>query len=146
MRGQRTENTTRQVVFATILACACEVDDDLDGTCAQRMGTDPATYVERTGTCGGLVEEVMTLESQPVDVVNDLAPCTSGHILCSANNCDQRGHRVDGIKAGATSNANGKYDWDRAGDRGTGILNLAIRNASGEVLCQSSYEVTTVRL
>jgi hypothetical protein len=106
--------------------------------------------VERSGTCGAIPESVTTIATQPVDVVRDVPPCTSGQILYSTDNCEVTNVDIvcpeDGIAAGATSTSNGKYYWDESGDVGTGTLNLVIRNPDATVLCQSSYDVSVVRL
>jgi hypothetical protein len=52
----------------------------------------------------------------------------------------------DGIGPGVTSTTNGKAYWDDAGSLGTGQATIVVRDASGAILCQSSYDVTTTKL
>jgi hypothetical protein len=120
--------------------CASE-----DRECADRSGTYQLRYFEQTGGCGPIPDQVLT-----VDEMTTIDPACSGRIVSSADNCEVT--LVDftcaepGIGPGVTSTANAKVDWSTAGDQGDGVFNLVVRDGTGIVLCQSSYEVEYDRL
>jgi hypothetical protein len=120
------------------------------GPCALRSGTFRVDAVERTGTCGPLTEQITTETQDSVSCHQPPAPCTSGGIQDSPDNCEVTTVNVvcpeDGIGPGATSTTNGKAYWNDAGSQGTGQATIVIRDAGGAILCQSSYDVTTTKL
>src|SRR5690349_19561037 len=120
------------------------------GPCALRSGTFRVDAVERSGTCGPLTEQITTESQTDISCHQPPAPCTSGGIQDSVDNCQVTTVNVvcpeDGVGPGVTSTANGKAYWDEAGSMGTGQMSIVVRDASGAILCQSSYDVTTTKL
>jgi hypothetical protein len=129
-----------------LVACSAS-DGSTTGPCAQRSGTYQFDFTERSGTCGAMTESISTLDAQPT---SPPSPCTSGEIRYSSDNCEVTNVDVvcpqDGVATGATSTMNGKYDWAKDGSAGAGVMAVAIKDSSGLVICQSSYDVTAKRL
>lgn len=133
----------RWVLGVCVLLCACDEDP---GECEQRTGTYAVRYLETSGGCGPIPDQVITIDAQPTAV----DPSCVGEIRTSEDNCDVT--LVDvvcpeaGIGPGVTSTANGKAQWSGDGATGDAALNLVVRDAGGVVLCQSSYEVAYDRI
>jgi hypothetical protein len=108
------------------------------------MGTYAATYVERSGTCGAISEEIVTLDEQPTEPE---PPCT-GEISYSSNNCRvtfESDCPAPGIGAGYRMESTGVADWNATGNRGTAVVQVTVFNASDVVECRSTYDLTSVR-
>lgn len=135
----------RALALFAVLACGCGAATD--GPCAQRGGTYRLNFTERSGTCGTLSEQIGTFDGQPAAPP---PPCTSGEIRYSADNCEVTNVNIvcpeDGIGPGVTSTSNGKYSWSADGAHGSGQLAIVAKDASGVVLCNSSYDVVATRL
>lgn len=125
----------------------CGGESSLTGKCELRSGTYRSNFVERTGTCGPMPEQIFTFDEQPLEPP---VPCTSGEIRYSKDNCEVTNVDVvcpeDGVARGATSTLNGKYTWSSDASFGSGQLHLVVKNLRGAVLCQSTYNVEVNRL
>ena len=127
----------------SLLVCGC---DEEPGACEERRGTYTVRYLETTGSCGPIPDQVITIDAQPTAV----DPSCVGEIRTSADNCEVT--LVDvvcpepGIGEGVTSTANGKAQWSVDGGTGDATLNLVVRDFDGVVLCQSSYEAEYDRI
>jgi hypothetical protein len=139
----KTMGWTRWALGVLAFVCAC---DEEAGECEARMGTYMLQYVETTGSCGPIPDQVITIDAQPMAV----DPSCVGDVRTSEDNCDVT--LVDvvcpepGIGEGVTSTANGKAQWSRDGGTGDATVNLVVRDFDGVVLCQSSYEVAYDRI
>jgi hypothetical protein len=135
------------VLSLTTVMDGCGSPDAGDGLCAQRSGTYKAQLTERSGTCGAIPEQIVTIDAQPV--APD-PPCTGGEIRYSPNNCEVTNVNItcpeNGVAPGASSILNGKFTWSHDGSSGSGILTLVVKDSTGAVLCQSSYNAVDVRL
>lgn len=115
------------------------------GPCSQRSGTYRFDWSERSGDCGAIAESIMTVDGQPA---SPPAPCT-GEIRYSADNCDVTEVNImcpETSVAGSTSTTNGKVTWSQDGSFGSGQLAIVVNDASGAILCQSSYDISATRL
>jgi hypothetical protein len=134
------------VVLSVIMLSSCGSGGS-GGPCAQRSGTYRANYSERSGTCGGIPEQIVTIDTQPTVPP---APCTGGEIRYSADNCEVTLVNVtcpeDGVAPGATSTVNGKVTWSADASSGSGQLTYVFKASTGGVLCQSSYNIVDTRL
>jgi hypothetical protein len=129
------------------LGCSSGDDGEESGPCEQRSGTYRFSFAQRSGNCGVIAEQILTIDAQPT---TPPAPCLSGEIRYSSDNCEVTNINIvcpeDGVAPGATSTSNGKYRWSDSGSSGTGEVNMVVKDESGLVICQSSYSVTAVRL
>jgi hypothetical protein len=135
------------VVAAFILALPACGSGSSRGICAQRSGTYRSKDTERSGTCGDIPEQIVTIDSEPLVPP---APCTGGEIRYSDDNCDVTLVNVvcpePGIGPGVTSTTNGKVTWSSDGSSGSGVLTIVVRDGTGGILCQSSYNDVESRL
>lgn len=137
------------LVALGLVACASE-DSTPElgsggGTCAQRdTGSYIVKYTVRSGDCGETAETVINPGPQPTEVK---APCT-GQITYSADNCEVTYSSTcpaESIQKGAELTISGKSKWTRDGALGTAVESWAVRNATGQTLCQGTYDVTVTR-
>jgi hypothetical protein len=135
------------LLVVLVVGCGSSADEGDSGPCTARSGTYRFSFAERSGTCGAITEQIVTLDAQPTA---PLAPCTSGEIRYSADNCEVTNVNIvcpeDGIAPGATSTTNGKYNWNESGSSGSGDATIVVRDAGDLILCQSSYRISAVRL
>jgi hypothetical protein len=132
-----------------LLALSCSSADSREesGPCEQRSGTYRFSFAERSGNCGAIPEQIVTIDAQPM---TPPAPCMSGEIRYSSDNCEVTNVNIvcpeNGVAPGATSTSNGKYTWTRSASSGSGEVNMVVKDDSGLVICQSSYSVSATRL
>ena len=120
-----------------------------DKQCEHRSGTYRASFHERDGTCGRMIEQVFTVNVQPVEPT---PPCT-GEIRYSEDNCEVTNVDItcpeEGIGPGVISITNGKYEWTEDGDVGTGTMQIVLWDTApynDRLICQSTYDVDIERL
>lgn len=144
MLNARSATTALLCLFLSALGTACSSGDD--GPCDQRSGTYRVVYTERSGNCGALTEQIVTIDAQPT--APD-APCT-GEIRYSADNCEVTNVNVicpePGIATGAYSVQNGKYTWSTSGSSGGGSVTFRVYDGDDALLCQSTYSVSAQRI
>ncbi len=112
-------------------------------TCVQRQGTYRVQYQERSGDCGPMTEQMVTMNGQP-ETPGD--SCT-GEILYSADNCEVANVNVKcPVEDVGEMVFNAKMDWSLDGSTGQGEQNVILYDTYGEFVCQSSYDVAIKRL
>lgn len=134
-------------VVAALVGCSgpAREPDDEPQDCAMRSGTFSTVFTVRSGNCGDIPEQVTVETEQPTEVE---APC-AGTISYSADNCEvtaEWGCAEDTLGAGWTSESELHADWNEAGTRGTAVQQIVIRNETGAVVCQGTYDLTITRL
>ncbi len=143
-RGATRLATWLAVAFA---AAACGGDDDdgggngfvppSDTKCAARTGAYTVSFVQKNGDCGDL---------DPQIVIADGAPdpgCTG--TTSPADACVETEDVTCPGAQGTSTRIVGQLRWDQAGSMATGTWQVTIADASGLVLCQSTYDVTASR-
>jgi hypothetical protein len=123
------------------VACGGGSDDASDGgPCAQRAGTYLSQFSERSGNCGPIPEQLDTLTEQPTEPP---APC-QGTIAYSADNCEVTSFGVcpeEGLGPGWTSELDSAADWNSSATQGTALMQFVVKDGSGAIVCQSTYDV-----
>lgn len=136
----------RMVILVALSVWAGSCGGGSSGPCAQRSGTYRLNFTERTGTCGAIPEQITTIDSEPT--APD-APCT-GEIRYSMDNCEVTLVNIvcpqNTIAAGDTSTENGKVTWSQDGASGNGQEQLVVKTSTGQIQCQSSYDLVGTRL
>lgn len=88
-------------------------------------------------------ESIGTISGQPTAVA---ATCT-GQIIYSADNCEVTNVNITcPTPSGQVVTRNGKYEWSTDATHGQGQLFLVLRETTGLLVCQSSYDVVITRL
>ncbi len=133
-------------VLVGVMAGGCGTTSGHPGTRRPCGGRDGATYaidfVERSGDCGPIAEQVATPEASSTAQ----SACTGGATV-SADQCDvtldlscpllgnTAGHEVD----------RGTVHWSDEGSIGVGIISIVDFDGADIVACRSTYDVTYTR-
>lgn len=112
------------------------------GPCAVRTGSYRTSFVERSGNCGPVPEQV-SLQGSP----SLAAGCGSGSTL-SADNCTLTlDLTCQNPTTGSALVEKGVIHWSEDGAMGGGIVQSIISNAATRAIeCESTYNVTYSRL
>jgi hypothetical protein len=129
------------VLAGLVVGCGSNSGDEGSGGCAQRAGTYVAQYTQRSGTCGPRTESVKTSTEQ---AAAPEPPC-SGFIRYTQDNCRVEYEADCPTATGGTVHQQGVADWDRNGNRGTATEEFQVFDATGGLVCVSTYDVTITR-
>jgi len=142
---------------AAVLACA-KSDDATEelgsgrGQCANRAGITYLVHYEQrpNGTCGAGTDRIINASSADAlyDGGTDAgSPCT-GFTTLSADNCEANYDNTcsdDGVVQGGKSRIAGHSEWSVDGSHAKAVEQWSAMGAGGQVLCNSTYDVTFTR-
>jgi hypothetical protein len=115
------------------------------GACAERKGNYQAHFVEQSGTCGPLADQVLAVESQQSAQMLP-AGCT-GTVTPSTDNCSVQLNTTCPGAPGFHVIQSGQSTW--SADASSGSANLQItttQDSDGTATCSSAYSVTYTRI
>jgi hypothetical protein len=127
------------VAIAALLLAACSDADPVLASeyCDMRGGSYRVHWLQRSGDCGSVPDEVVEFGKAPASCVGSFAPSerncvTSGAITCTAS-------------GGEKMRTSGRCEWSN--DASTGTCEIAARGteADGSAGCSGSYKVTYQR-
>jgi hypothetical protein len=136
------------LVAAVLSGCIISVPSaDSDGgatRCADRTGSYVARFVEQSGTCGPLPDQVLTIQStQSGQAVP--AGCT-GTVTPSSDNCTVQVDMTCPGEPGTHVTQQGQATWSTDASSGSATLQVSTSvDADGSVTCSSSYAVSYTR-
>ncbi len=113
------------------------------GPCFGRAGaTYVIDYVQRSGTCGAITEQVAT----PGAATDAQSACVGGATV-SADQCTVTLDTACPLSGntGGHDETRGTVRWSQDGATGDGVLDERIFDAAGALLCRSTYDVTYSR-
>lgn len=142
------------ILFCMLFACGNNVPNRVvNNTCAQRHGTYQGSYIELSGNCGYLSDDIIHVDKQPT--TEDLiAQGCSGEIRYSANNCEVILINIACIanttKGQFLVTQNGVCNWSKDGTRTEGCT-VQYRISAQPLLdpnnwCSSTYDVVSNRI
>lgn len=126
------------------LALACGGSDSGDMTCPDLDGTYLLHYSERSGDCGPLddqIEQYDPNEPATIEPPDGGACDTTSDISPDGCDVEYETHCMD--ESGA-ARASGSERWTGI-EKAEGIFELELRDAQGDLVCRSVYDVTTER-
>lgn len=136
---------TSTLVLGLSAALGGACSSSSSGPCAQRSGTYLQQYTTRSGDCGTISEQIVTITKQPTSID---APC-SGSIKYTADNCHVTYEVVcpitKGPLAGGKTRAAGTTDWNQDGSHGSAIEQQTDYGPDGRSACDGSYGVVLQR-
>ena len=127
------------LVFCGLSLVGCSDDSgsgEPTGPCNDRSGTYRVTWVEQSGKCGAMPEQIVTGKE-------GLDPACTGGTEFSSDNCEAN---MDITCPGATGylvTLRGKVTWSVDGSLGTGTIQmLIVKESNGWTECSSVYSLT----
>lgn len=124
------------VVAGHLYGCGSQcAKEEIDGTYA-------VTTTERSGTCGSLPEYVV--QYQDGETVADTG-CTINYERVSKDQCTTEQSLSCQNADGTSSEGVGVVTQEPGGATATGTLSVTIKDASGSVVCMSTYDATYTR-
>jgi len=135
---------THILLAAALLGCSSAGStSSAPANCADRNGTFTMRYTQRSGTCGAIPEQVVMIKP---GLTVPSADCP-GEITTSNDNCAI----TSNVTCAADVNGNivtkkGKFTWDAAGAKGSGIVELMLTDKAGKLVCLSTYDVVTEKI
>ena len=124
------------------------------GQCASRVGaTFVAHYVQRPGgTCGvgadRIIHGAAASDSTDAAVGDGGSPACSGFTTPSADNCESDYDNTcadDGVVQGGKSRVAGHAEWSTDSSHATAVEQWTAVGPGGQVICNSTYDVTFTR-
>lgn len=122
------------VLLGAMFGCA------KDGPCASQSGKYLLKWVQRSGNCGSLPEQIVTIAPAGKGDGTGSNACSGGHTR-SSDQCTWDMNVQCGIAGGQTT-LKGTVNWDEDGKIGTGILEATVTDP----YCRSTYDVTYTKL
>jgi hypothetical protein len=115
------------------------------GPCAERVGAYRLSYLERSGNCGALSEQIIVLGHSDAGADDPCkGPVTETDDACTVT--------VDVTCPNKASNApdsvleeRGSVRWTKDGVKGSGVLQMLVTTREGVEICSSTYDVTYIR-
>jgi len=127
--------------FLTLLGCDSSSDDG--GPCADHAGTYSIRFMARSGNCGDISEQIVTLPAGPPMLP---AGCT-GTIESSADNCRTTYDEACLLPLNkGTSQLKGVATWTTDSSSAHEVTELTIFDPTGQLLCSGTYDITDTKL
>jgi len=128
-------------LLALLVGCSSSSDDA--SPCADHAGTYSVKFTARSGNCGEISEQIVTLPSGPQMLP---AGCT-GTIDTSADNCRVTYDETCVLPMNTgTSQLKGVATWSSDSSSAHEVAELTILDPTGRLLCSGTYDVTDTRL
>ena len=141
--GQRRKRSVAVVAIAAVIAACSSSSGAPSGPCAKRVGTYRLSFATRSGSCGTLSEQIVTLTEQPMAVAD---PCT-GSIQYSSDNCTATSDATCPSNDGTAVEQRETVHWNQDGSRGSGEVQYILHDvATGNTLCTGTYDVAADRI
>jgi hypothetical protein len=134
----------RYLVLALLIAAGCGSDknDEPAGPCAPGSGSYRVTYVERSGNCGPIPEQVVVTPTLQLADVECVGGPKSSADLCTVTMDQTCTDAVNNV----STRQEGTVHWNKAASSGSGVTQITIRHVDGTFVCSSTYDVTYTRL
>ncbi len=134
-------------LIACVITSACSSEDEsASEPCAQRSGTYRMTFVEQSGNCGTMPEQIVVATGQP-ETPQEVDPACTGTIGYSADNCVVTNDVTCPGATGYLVTQTGSFNWSQDGSSGSGTLQVRItRESDGILECSSVYAASYVRI
>jgi hypothetical protein len=116
------------------------------GPCAARSGTFSETFAIRSGNCGAIPEQIVSI-GQNSTPSGDAGACVRS-VTESADNCEVTFSSrcpSDGVERGGTGVLSGLAKWNAEGTYATAVEQVTALGADGHLICTGTYDVTVRR-